>query len=44
MEDLLHCNKSRVWGDSAYAGQKDKLNEHAPQAKDFTQEKGSLYH
>jgi len=44
LEDLLHGNETRLWGDSAYTGQKDKLNEHAPQAKDFTQKKGSRYH
>ena len=43
LEDLLHGNETRVWGDSAYAGQKDKIREHAPQAKDFTQKKGSRY-
>jgi IS5 family transposase len=43
MEDLLHGNETRVWGDSAYAGQKDKLNLYAPRAKDFTQKKGSRY-
>lgn len=43
MEDLLHGNESRVWGDSAYAGQKETLNLHAPQAKDFTQKKGCRY-
>ena len=43
LEDLLHGDETRVWGDSAYAGQKDTLNEHAPQAKDFTQKKASRY-
>ncbi len=33
----MHGNETYVWGDSAYAGQKDKLTEHAPKAKDFTQ-------
>lgn len=41
LEDLLHGNETRVWGDSAYAGQKQTLNEHAPRAKDFTQKKAS---
>jgi len=41
LEDLLHGDETRVWGDSAYAGQKQTLNEHAPQAKDFTQKKAS---
>jgi len=30
LEDLLHGDETRLWGDSAYTGQKDKLNEHAP--------------
>jgi len=38
--DLLHGGETRVWGDSAYAGQKDVIAEHAPQAKDFTNQKG----
>lgn len=41
--DLLHGNETRVWGDSAYAGQGVVLAEHAPFAKDFTQKKGSRY-
>jgi transposase, IS5 family len=39
--DLLHGNETRVWGDSAYTGQKHVLAEQAPAAKDFTQAKGS---
>ncbi len=39
LEDLLHGNETRVRGDSAYAGQKDKLTKHAPKAKDFTPKK-----
>lgn len=41
--DLLHGDESRVWGDSAYAGQGEVIAEHAPQAKDFTNKKGSRY-
>ena len=41
--DLLHGDETHVWGDSAYAGQKKLLYEQAPQAKDFTQKKGSRY-
>ncbi|MCP4340199.1 MAG: transposase [Desulfobulbaceae bacterium] len=44
LEDLLHGEETRLWGDSAYAGQKDIPGEHAPQARDFTQKKGSRYH
>ena len=36
LEDLLHGEETRLWGDSAYAGQKQVLHEHAPNAKDFT--------
>ncbi len=38
--DLLHGEETRVWGDSAYAGQGDVIREHAPNAKDFTNQKG----
>lgn len=38
--DLLHGEETRVWGDSAYAGQQELLKEKAPQAQDFTQNKG----
>ncbi|MCP4429959.1 MAG: IS5 family transposase [Gammaproteobacteria bacterium] len=41
--DLLHGDETHVWGDSAYAGQKQQLYEQAPNAKDFTQKKGSRY-
>ena len=33
---LLHGNETRLYGDSAYTGQKDVLKEIAPKAKDFT--------
>jgi len=41
LPDLLHGEESRVWGDSAYSGQTQAIADHAPQAKDFTQAKGS---
>lgn len=41
LEDLLHGEETKVWGDSAYSGQKEVLGEHAPKAKDYTQKKGS---
>ena len=41
LEDLLHGDETRVWGDSAYAGQGGVLREHAPGATDFTNKKGS---
>jgi IS5 family transposase len=40
LPDLLHGEETRVWGDSAYAGQTEVIRKHAPKAKDFTQEKG----
>jgi IS5 family transposase len=43
LEDLLHGDETRVWGDSAYAGQGDVIKRNAPGAKDFTQAKGSRY-
>ena len=43
LRDLLHGDETRVWGDSAYAGQKAVILEVAPDAKDFTQAKGSRY-
>ena len=33
---LLHGDEARLYGDSAYAGQKDALKKAAPKAKDFT--------
>jgi len=41
--DLLHGDERSVRGDSAYAGKEDVIAEHAPQAKDFTNKKGSRY-
>jgi len=38
--DLLHGKEQRVYGDSAYTGQKDVIREAAPAAQDFTQKKG----
>ncbi len=38
--DLLHGEETRVWGDSAYAGQGDVIREYAPNAKNFTNKKG----
>lgn len=43
LEDMLHSEETRVWGDSAYSGQTQALKHHAPYAKDFTQKKGSLH-
>ena len=44
LDDLLHGEETRVWGDSAYAGQTDVIRAHAPKAKDFTQKKGSRHY
>ena len=41
--DLLHGDERRVWGDSAYTGKRDVIAEHAPEAKDFTNRKGSRH-
>ena len=37
--DLLHGAETRVYGDSAYRGQKEVIIEAAPNAKDFTHER-----
>jgi IS5 family transposase len=37
---LLHGDERRVWGDSAYTGQRAMLHACAPHAQDFTQRKG----
>jgi IS5 family transposase len=44
LSDLLHGEETRVWGDSAYAGQTEVIRQRAPKAKDFTQKKGSRHH
>jgi len=43
LPDLLHGDETRVWGDSAYAGQKTAMNAVAPNASDFTQKKASRH-
>lgn len=43
LEDLLHGDETRIWGDSAYAGKKAVINEHAPRARDFTQHKAHCH-
>lgn len=37
LADLLHGQENRVYGDSAYTGQKEVLRHSAPTARDFTQ-------
>jgi transposase, IS5 family len=39
LEHLLHGQEGRVYGDSAYTGQKHIIKECAPQAKDYTQKR-----
>jgi len=41
LPNLLHGHETRLYGDSAYIGQKDKLKEIAPKAKDFTNKRAS---
>ena len=43
LDDLLHGAETRVWGDSAYAGQRAALKAAAPRARDFTQHKASRH-
>ena len=40
---LLHGRETRVWGDSAYAGQTAVIQRVAPYAQDFTNKKGHRY-
>ena len=40
LEDLLHGEETRVWGDSAYTGQTEVIRQAAPYAQDFTHAKG----
>lgn len=44
LEDLLHGNEQRVYGDSAYTGQKTKIKAKAKDAKDFTHKRGRRNH
>src|SRR2546422_3760250 len=39
LPDLLHGAEQRVYGDSAYASQKDLIESKAPKAKDFTNQR-----
>lgn len=41
LPNLLHGNETRLYGDSAYIGQKDVLKEIAPNARDFTNKRAS---
>ncbi len=44
LPDLLHGAETRVWGDSAYRGQREAIRQAAPHAQDFTHEKGARNH
>ena len=44
LEDLLHGEETRVYGDSAYRGQGHVIKKQAPHAKDFTQHKARRNH
>ena len=39
--DILHGDETRVWGDSAYQGQRETILQAAPQAQDFTHHRGN---
>jgi len=39
LTELLHGQETRVYGDSAYRGQKQAMIEAAPNARDFTNER-----
>jgi IS5 family transposase len=39
LPELLHGNEQRVYGDSAYASQKQLITSKAPRAKDFTNQR-----
>jgi IS5 family transposase len=41
---LLHGAEKRLWGDSAYIGQKAAINKVAPNARDFTNRRGTRNH
>jgi len=41
LPNLLHGNETRLYGDSAYTGQKEVLKQIAPNAKDFTNKRAA---
>jgi len=40
LPDLLHGEETKMWGDSAYSGQRDVIRQHAPEARDYCNRKG----
>lgn len=43
LPQLLHGKETAVWGDTAYAGQTEVIEQHAPWAIDLTQRRGRGY-
>ena len=43
LASLLHGKETSVWGDSAYTGYTDVIEQHAPWAHDLTQRRGRGY-
>ena len=41
LPNLLHGNETRLYGDSAYTGQKEAIKQVAPKARDFTNKRAS---
>lgn len=41
LAELLHGDETRVWGDSAYVGQREAMLDKAPYAQSFIHEKGT---
>ena len=39
LPELLHGGETRVWGDAAYQGQTAKIQDRAPMAQDFTNQR-----
>jgi IS5 family transposase len=44
LPELLHGRETRVWGDSAYMGQKEAIVRRAPRAQDFTNRRARRNH
>jgi IS5 family transposase len=44
IDDLLHGEERKVWGDSAYQGQAEAIRAAAPDAQDMTNRRGSRNH
>ena len=44
IDDLLHGEETKVWGDSAYHGQGEAIRAAAPEAQDMTSRRGRRNH